>query len=92
MVGTGSREWQAQGDIDAVVKSMKLQRDQTLVMIHAKDAIELAAGSSVKNGVWRMWPRNRRRTNEQMREGVDSRTYDLNLLATEISVLASMGV
>ena len=53
VIGAGARKRQTESDVHAFVKRMQLERDEPLIVIHAKDAVPLAAGGVVKDGVGR---------------------------------------
>ena len=54
VIGTGARKRKTECHIHALVKGMKFQRDQTLVVIHAEYRIEFAFNSTMKDGVGRV--------------------------------------
>ena len=53
VVRAGPRERQSQRDVHAGIERVKLQRDQSLIVIHAEHAVEFAADRSMKNGIGR---------------------------------------
>src|SRR5205085_1777874 len=57
VIGTGARKRQTERYVHAVVECVQLQRDQTLVVIHAEYGIELTVDCAMENGIWRSRPR-----------------------------------
>ena len=55
VVGTRADEWKAERNIHPLVEGMELERDEALVVIHAKDSVEFAFDSAVENGVRGKW-------------------------------------
>ena len=51
MVRTGAREWQPERYVHAAVKCVQLQRNQSLIVVHAKHRIEFTFNGTVENGV-----------------------------------------
>jgi len=88
VVGARSHKWEAERDIHAFVKGMELQRDQPLVVIHAKDTIELPLNGAVENGVGREGPLKVPMV-PQIRNG---RSDDFDFLAAEIAIFAGVGI
>ena len=54
VIGTRAWEWQAECRVHAVMKRIQLQRNQTLIVIHAKHGVEFAVGRAMKDCVRRM--------------------------------------
>ena len=53
VVGTGARKRQPERYVHAAVECVQLQRNQSLIVVHAKYRVEFAFNRSVENGVWR---------------------------------------
>src|SRR5207248_8854041 len=51
VIGTGSRKRKAKRYVHTLVKGVKFQRDQSLIVIHAEYRIELIFNHMVKDGV-----------------------------------------
>ena len=56
MIWTGASKWKAQRDIHAFVKGVQLERDQPLIVVHAKNRVEFAFDRAVENCVRGMRP------------------------------------
>ncbi len=54
MIGGGADDWQAEGDVDRVLEVQRLDRNQRLVVIHAKRGVIVGAGRGVEQGVGRV--------------------------------------
>ncbi|KAF5408223.1 MAG: hypothetical protein Udaeo2_15990 [Candidatus Udaeobacter sp.] len=54
MIGTGARKRKTERHIYALVKGVKFQRDQPLIVIHAEYRIEFIFNRTVKDGVGRV--------------------------------------
>ena len=55
VIRTRARKWQAQRHIHALVKGVELQRNQSLIVIHAEHCIPFAFAGVMKNRVGRKW-------------------------------------
>ena len=55
VVGACARERETDRNVHAAVKRVQLERDQSLIVIHAKDGIELAFDSAMEDRVGGMW-------------------------------------
>src|SRR6266404_5571891 len=51
VIGTGAGERQAERRVHAVMKRVQFERDQSLIVIHAKHGVEFAFDRAVENGV-----------------------------------------
>ena len=51
VIRAGARERQAKSDVHAFMESVQFQRDQSLIVIHAKHAVEFSLDRAMKNGV-----------------------------------------
>ena len=88
VVGTGANEWKTEGDIHPFVEGMELERDQALVVIHAKNAIEFPLHRTMENRVWR---------EGALEIGVafqfiDSGGNDVDFLSAEVAVFSRVGI
>ena len=54
VIGARAWKWQSERHVHTVVECVKFQRDQTLVVIHAKNRVEFTFGRAMKNRVGRM--------------------------------------
>ena len=72
VVGTGARKRQPERYVHAAVECVELQRNQSLIVVHAKYRVEFAFNRSVENGV------RRNRTNDFRFTILDSRLQFLN--------------
>src|ERR1051325_850286 len=52
MIRTGAREWQPQSYVHAAVECVQLERDQSLVVVHAKHRVEFAFDRAIEDCVW----------------------------------------
>ena len=88
VVGTRADEWNAERNIHPFVEGMELERDEALVVIHAKDSVEFALHRSVENGV-----RGKRALEIavalQLRDGWRD---DFDFLVAEVAVFTSVWV
>jgi hypothetical protein len=55
MIGTGARKRKAKRHIHTLVKGVKFQRNQSLIVIHAEHRIEFIFNRTVEDGVGRVW-------------------------------------
>ncbi len=55
VIGAGARKRQAERHVHAAMKRVQLERDQSLIVIHAKNGIELAFSRAMKDCVGREW-------------------------------------
>ena len=51
MIRAGARERESKSDIHSFMECVQFQRDQSLIVIHAKDPVEFSLNRTVKNGV-----------------------------------------
>ena len=51
VIGTGARKRKAERHVHAVVKCVKLQRDQSLIVIHAEHRVEFTFNRAMENCV-----------------------------------------
>ena len=56
MIRAGTRERKTERYIHTFVKRVKLQRDQPLIVIHAKNGVEFAVDRAMENRVGRVRP------------------------------------
>ena len=56
MIGTRANKWQAERDIHTFMKRMQLERDQPLVVIHAKNSVKIPLHRPVKKRIRRQRP------------------------------------
>ena len=56
VIWTGARKWKAQRHVYAFVKCMQFQRDQSLIVVHAKNRVEFAFDRPMENCVRGMRP------------------------------------
>ena len=90
MIDTGANDGQPQCDVDGVVKSQRLQRDQALIVIHADVDVGQLSHSRRERGVGRGRADCR---DPQSPGGVDGRLDDRLLFAmAEQAVLAGVGI
>ena len=53
MIRAGAREWESKSDVHTFMEGVEFQRDQSLIVIHAKDRVEFSLDRAMKNGVRR---------------------------------------
>ena len=53
VIGAGARKWESECDVHTFMERVQLQRDQSLIVIHAKDRVEFSLDRPVENGVGR---------------------------------------
>lgn len=92
MVRAGPWKWQAQRDIHPFIEGVELERDQTLVMIHAQNAVELALYDAIKKCIRRMRARNLRRTIQGEAKRFNCRRDDIDLFSAQIPILTGVRV
>jgi hypothetical protein len=51
MIRAGARERESESDIHTFMECVQFQRDQPLIVIHAKDPVEFSLDRTVKNSV-----------------------------------------
>jgi hypothetical protein len=88
VVGASANEWKAEGDIHPSVKGMELERDQALVVIHAKDAIEFPLHRTVENRVRRERALEVAVAFQFLNGGGD----DVDFIAAEVAIFTGVGI
>lgn len=88
VIGARSDKGKSERDIYPIMEGVELERDKALVVIHAKDAIELALHGAVENGI------RRKRALEvavtlQVCNGWRD---DLDFLEAEVAIFSSVGI
>ena len=51
VIGAGAREGEAESDVHSFMESVEFQRDQSLIVIHAKHGIEFSLDGVMENSV-----------------------------------------
>ncbi len=88
MVRARAKEWQAEGDIHAFVECVELERNQSLIVIHAKDAVEVTLDRAVEYGVG-----GEGAVEIPMRfQKCDGGRNGLDFLAAEVAVFSGVGI
>ena len=54
MIGAGSGKREPESHIHALMKGVEFERDQTLVVIHAKNRVEFSCDRPMENGIGRV--------------------------------------
>ena len=88
MVGAGAGVGQTKGHVHAGLEGEEFERDQSLVVIHAEDAVEFPGHGAMENGVRRVRAGEVTLAGELFDGGGD----DLFFLLPELSVFAGVGI
>ena len=88
VVRAGAYEREAERDIHPFVERMKFERDQPLVVIHAKHSVKFPLDRAVENRVWSERPLKDTTRGQLLNSGCNH----LDLLATEVSIFTSVGI
>ena len=51
VIGAGAREGKAESDVHSFMESVEFQRDQALIVIHAKHGVEFSLHGAVENSI-----------------------------------------
>ena len=51
VIGAGAREGESESDVHSFMERVEFQRDQALIVIHAKHGVEFSLHGAVENGV-----------------------------------------
>lgn len=92
MIRTGPRKRETQGDVHPSIESMELEGYETLVVIHAQDAVEFARCCTAKHGVRRMRTRNFRPAFHAAAKRLHGREDDPDLFGPQIAALTGVRV
>ena len=88
VVGTGAGVGQTKGHVHAGVEGEEFERDQSLVVIHAEDAVEFPGHGAMENGVRRVRAGEVTLAGELFDGGGD----EVFFLLAELSVFAGVGI
>ena len=91
VVGAGAGEREAEGDVHAGVEGVELEGDETLVVIHAEDAVEVAFDGAEEDGVGREGA-GEVGGEAAGDEGANGGGDEVGFFAAEVAVLAGVGV
>jgi hypothetical protein len=90
VIGAGARDGEAEGDVDGGVKIEEFQRNQTLIVIHRDDRVEIAQRRVAENRVGDS--RTGKLGEAGLVQAVDGRLDNPHFFVTESSVFAGVGV